>query len=261
MATLANMTRSLAWAAALLAILVANVGAQATCSNNDYISGVAAVPVWKTTASLLRELISSDVGFAFAPPINGTVFLPTDAAWAAFRKQYGASTPDLNRAIAVFTYNNAGNAFGMATTKTLAAASPFQTNLGQLMSYINNNSTLIPLTVKAANISSGTAATLTSYKGKTGKLGKRHTICSGYSYEVNKVLLPFANYAATPTTYVSELTRLFAPSPPPPSSVAPSGSSPSAATPSATPPTSAASTGSAFTLACGLAGVAALLLA
>lgn len=46
-------------------------------------------------------------------------------------------------------------------------------------------------------------ATVTSMDGVTATLGNRSDFCNSYSYTVDKVLLPAATYAATPTTYIA----------------------------------------------------------
>ena len=46
-------------------------------------------------------------------------------------------------------------------------------------------------------------ATVTSMAGVTATLGNRFNFCNSYAYTVDKVLLPAATYAATPTTYIA----------------------------------------------------------
>lgn len=47
--------------------------------------------------------------------------------------------------------------------------------------------------------------TVTSMSGVTGILADRYEFCDAFTYTVDKVLLPAAGYASTPTTYISGL--------------------------------------------------------
>lgn len=59
------------------------------CTADEYIKHVAAVPGWSTSATLLGSVLSIMGGNGN----NSTVFLPTDAAWAAFRAENGKPPP------------------------------------------------------------------------------------------------------------------------------------------------------------------------
>lgn len=285
------MMRSRAGAAAVLAVLLASVGAHAApCTPDEYVAQVATVPTLTTSATLLGVVLAIMGG----APTNSSVFLPTNAAWEAFRAENGASAPDVNRTVAIFLYNSILG-LGEATTATLAAASPIETSAGVLQSYVAQANVLITISVTAA--ANDTAATATGKNGVTGTLGKRYQFCDGFSYAVDKVLLPAADYATTPATYYADITainaRIATQYPPVPAAVlapsvaTPAPTSPAVVTPVAAPvtPTAAPTTptvvpmtlaaappppasaatlraeGSAFTLACGLAGAAFLLLA
>lgn len=246
--------------ALILVLCTLLAGANASsCTSTEYLKQVAAVSELKTSAALLAGVLDIMGG----SPENSTVFLPTGAAWAAFRKLNGASAPDLNRTVAIFLYNSVIG-LGQASTAALAAASPIQTSAYVLQLQYAPSDINITLAFKAATKS--TAGTVTSMSGVTGTLGKQYNFCNTYTYTVNKVLLPATTYAATPSTYIAEISAVAAASsasyPPPPAT----GTNPAAVTPAAAPPpppTNAATSavGSAFTLACGLAGAAVLLLA
>lgn len=255
------MTMPRSGAAALLAILLATVsftGAHAIgCTADAFLLKVAAVPNLQTSATLLGGVLAIMGG----PPTNSTVFLPTDAAWAAFKKVNGKSAPDQNRTVAIFLYNSIIG-MGKLNSAALAAASPIQTSAGIVQSYYAMKDVFISVTATAAT--NGTAATVTSMDGETVTLGKRYNFCDAFSYAADKVLLPAADYASTPSSYISDLAELnarvapVAVFPPPPASATPAKTP--APPPAAASGTSAAA-GSAFALASGLAGAAALLLA